>query len=77
MNHYGLDTDAVVRLAVALALGAAIGLERELSGQTAGLRTHIAVCIGACLFGVVSTLGFSEFQNVPTTRRPPHGGREA
>ncbi|HEY0398910.1 MAG TPA: MgtC/SapB family protein [Acidimicrobiia bacterium] len=67
MNHYGVDTDAVARLAVALALGAAIGLERELSGQTAGLRTHIAVCIGACLFGVVSTLGFSEFQNVPTT----------
>jgi putative Mg2+ transporter-C (MgtC) family protein len=67
VNHYGIDTDAVVRLAVALALGAAIGLERELSGQTAGLRTHMAVCIGACLFGVVSTMGFSEFQNVPTT----------
>jgi putative Mg2+ transporter-C (MgtC) family protein len=67
VNHYGIDTDAVLRLVAALALGAAIGLERELSGQTAGLRTHIAVCIGACLFGVVSTLGFSEFAHLPTT----------
>ena len=66
MNHYGLDTDAVVRLVCALVLGAAIGAERELSGQMAGLRTHIAVCFGAALFGVISTLGFLEFQDVRT-----------
>src|SRR5438067_3847617 len=66
MNHYGIDTDAFIRLALALALGAVVGLERELSGQPAGLRTHVAVSIGACLFGVISTLGFSEFQNVRT-----------
>ena len=57
MNHYGVDADAFVRLAVAVVLGAAVGLERELWGQTAGLRTHMAVCLGACLFGVISTLG--------------------
>lgn len=67
MNHYGIDADVVIRLVVALALGAAVGAERELSGQTAGLRTHIAVCIGAALFGVISTLGFTEFQNIRTT----------
>ncbi len=67
MNHYGVDADAVIRLAVAVALGAAVGLERELWGQTAGLRTHIAVCLGACLFGVISTLGFSEFEMVRRT----------
>jgi putative Mg2+ transporter-C (MgtC) family protein len=66
VNHYGVDPDAVVRLAVALALGAAIGVERELSGQTAGLRTHIAVSVGAALFGVISTLGFLEFQDAHT-----------
>ena len=67
MNHYGIDTDAFIRLALALVLGAVVGLERELSGQPAGLRTHVAVSIGACLFGVISTLGFSEFQNVRTS----------
>jgi putative Mg2+ transporter-C (MgtC) family protein len=54
--------EAVLRLVVAVALGALVGAERETSEQPAGLRTHIAVCMGACLFGVVSTLGFSEFE---------------
>jgi putative Mg2+ transporter-C (MgtC) family protein len=66
MNHYGVDADAVIRLLVAVALGAAVGAERELTGQTAGLRTHIAVCVGAALFGVISTTGFSEFQDLRT-----------
>jgi putative Mg2+ transporter-C (MgtC) family protein len=56
-----LDSEVVVRVLVAAALGAAVGLEREAAGQPAGLRTHCAVAIGAALFGVVSTLGFSEF----------------
>ncbi|MCA1847075.1 MAG: MgtC/SapB family protein [Actinobacteria bacterium] len=66
MNHYGVDGDAALRLIFALALGAAIGAERELSGQTAGLRTHIAVSVGAALFGTISTLGFLEFQDLRT-----------
>lgn len=56
--------EAVLRLLVAVVLGAAIGAEREVGEQPAGLRTHIAVCVGACLFGVVSTLGFDEFETV-------------
>jgi putative Mg2+ transporter-C (MgtC) family protein len=66
VNHYAIDGDALVRLLVAVALGAAVGAERELSGQTAGLRTHIAVCVGAALFGVVSTLGFLEYEDMRT-----------
>lgn len=67
MNSYGIDADALIRLLVAVALGAAVGAERELSGQTAGLRTHIAVCFGAAVFGVVSTLGFHEYEDAKTT----------
>jgi len=58
---YGLDGDVIVRLLAAAVLGGIIGLEREASDQSAGLRTHIAVALGAALFGVVSTLGFTEF----------------
>ena len=58
---YALDGDVVVRLLVAAVLGGIIGLEREVSDQSAGLRTHIAVALGAALFGVISTLGFVEF----------------
>jgi len=67
MNHYGIDGDVLIRLLAAMAFGAAVGGEREISGQTAGLRTHIAVCVGAALFGVISTTGFSEFQNIRTS----------
>jgi putative Mg2+ transporter-C (MgtC) family protein len=56
-----VSDEAVVRLLVAVALGAVVGIEREVNDQPAGLRTHIAVCLGAAIFGVVSTLGFDEF----------------
>lgn len=58
---FSLDGDAGVRLLAAALLGGAVGLEREASDQAAGLRTHIAVALGASLFGVISTLGFVEF----------------
>ena len=41
-------------LCVALSLGAIIGIERELSDKAAGLRTNILICVGSCLFMVVS-----------------------
>ena len=67
MTSYSLDTDALVRLLIAAALGAAVGIEREAGDQPAGLRTHIAVASGAALFGVISTLGFLEFQATRAT----------
>ena len=39
-----------VRLVLAAILGGALGLERELSGKPAGLRTHMLVTLGAALF---------------------------
>lgn len=62
-----LDPDVLVRLLVGVALGAVIGAEREASSQPAGLRTHIAVSLGAALFGVISTLGFAEFEAARAT----------
>jgi putative Mg2+ transporter-C (MgtC) family protein len=59
--------EAVLRMVVAVVLGAVVGAEREVTEQPAGLRTHIAVCLGAAVFGVVSTLGFSEFEATRST----------
>jgi putative Mg2+ transporter-C (MgtC) family protein len=53
--------DVCLRLLAALALGAAIGLEREIAGQPAGLRTHITVALGAALFGLISVHGFDAY----------------
>lgn len=43
------ETVIIIRIVVAALLGGFIGLEREYHGQPAGLRTHIILCIGACL----------------------------
>jgi putative Mg2+ transporter-C (MgtC) family protein len=42
-----------LRLLVAAALGGLLGYERELSGKSAGLRTHMLVAIGAALFVMI------------------------
>ena len=49
--------DIAVRLGAALILGSAIGLNRELHGKPAGLRTHALVSLGAAVATVIS-LGF-------------------
>jgi putative Mg2+ transporter-C (MgtC) family protein len=41
-------------LILAIILGGAIGLERQLKGHAAGLRTNVLVCLGAALMMVVS-----------------------
>ena len=45
-----LQLDLLFALVVAVLLGGAIGLERELRGKAAGLRTNILICLGATLF---------------------------
>ena len=44
----------VLAIVLAVVLGAAVGLERELSGKAAGLRTNILICLGAALFTLIS-----------------------
>lgn len=51
--------DLVIRLLVAAVLGSLIGAERERLSWAAGLRTHMLVCVGSCLFMIVSAYGFS------------------
>jgi putative Mg2+ transporter-C (MgtC) family protein len=48
----------MLRLLLSVVLGGVIGFERERAKKAAGLRTHILICLGACLFTVVSIYGF-------------------
>jgi putative Mg2+ transporter-C (MgtC) family protein len=58
-----LRLSVLAKLLLATLLGGAIGLERELAGKPAGLRTNILICVGAALFTQLSLdvakVGFS------------------
>ena len=60
-------TDFILRLLAATAMGAVIGLEREYHAKEAGVRTHLLVALGSCLFMILSIYGFDfmlEYDNV-------------
>ena len=40
----------VIRMIAAALLGSIIGFERERAGKSAGLRTHLLVSLGSCVF---------------------------
>ena len=54
----------VFRIFLAVVLAFAPGVERELTGKFAGLRTHILVCVGACVFTLLSIYGFKMHETV-------------
>jgi len=58
MHSLAFEVLIVTRILVAVVLGSAIGLERELTNKFAGLRTHILVCLGCCVFTILSIYAF-------------------
>jgi len=53
-------TEISLRLILAALFGAAIGLERERKDWSAGMRTHMMVCMGSALIMLVSCFGFND-----------------
>jgi len=45
----------IIRILTAAALGAMLGLERDIHGREAGLRTHLLVSAGSAVFMILST----------------------
>ena len=58
----------VIRLLAAAVLGAAIGYEREFRGKGAGVRTHMLVAMGSCLFMLISKYGFADADKFDAAR---------
>lgn len=58
-----------VRIVAAIVFSFGIGLERELTNKHAGLRTHILVCLGSCVFTILSIYGFPNY----TVQAQPYG----
>lgn len=57
---FSIELLILVRVFLAAILGFILGFERELFKRSAGLRTHILVCIASCLVMLVSIYGFDE-----------------
>ena len=49
----------MVRIVLAVVLGAVIGFERERHGRAAGLRTHVLVCLGAAIATLIGHYNFA------------------
>src|SRR2546423_6996773 len=65
MNDFTLQLDLSVRLLIAAALGAVIGVEREIHGHPAGMRTHLLVALGSAIFTELSIFGFQSTTSTP------------
>jgi putative Mg2+ transporter-C (MgtC) family protein len=50
----GFELVSVGRLLLAVVLGGLVGLERQIHGRPAGLRTHILVCLGSALVLIIT-----------------------
>lgn len=53
----------VLRLTLAVIVGGLIGFEREVRRHSAGLRTHILVCLGSCLIMLTSLYIFDIYKD--------------
>ena len=56
------------RLFVSLLCGAMIGIERELKGKSAGLRTCILICLGSTIFSSIAQIIFDQNSTGDPTR---------
>jgi len=53
-----IELEMVLRILLAVALGAIIGFQRGKAEKPAGMRDLVLICAGAALFTVVSIYGF-------------------
>ena len=61
----------LLRLGLAVFLGALIGFERESREHAAGMRTNALVSLGSCLFTIISAFGFLDFLGTPHVQIDP------
>jgi putative Mg2+ transporter-C (MgtC) family protein len=57
------DSQVVWRLSLSVLLSGLIGLERQMHRRSAGLRTHILVCLGSCLIMLTSLYIFDIYSS--------------
>lgn len=46
----------LLRVSLAIIVGLAVGIEREYKNRPAGMRTHVLVCMGACIVALMESI---------------------
>lgn len=77
LDAWNMNAEFLLRLLVAGLLGAMIGLERDMRGRSAGLRTHLLVSLGSAAFTIISQLVSSLHLNAGSLSMPFDPGRIA
>ncbi len=54
--------ELLIRFGIALLIGCLVGVEREYKNRPAGLRTHVLVCIGACVIAMTECIFMKEIE---------------
>lgn len=62
--------EIIIRLLVAMLLGAVIGTEREYTHRPAGMRTHMLVALGACAVMITGQMIFCQYYPLGATPDP-------
>jgi len=65
-----MDAEVIIQLLIALALGAALGAEREYRNKPAGAKTHALVSLGSALFVILGYYTFYDFQGMGVSFDP-------
>ena len=51
----------VLRIAMAIACGGVLGLERKKAQQAAGMRTYMLICMGSAIVSMISQYMYNYF----------------
>lgn len=57
---HGIDVEVLLRLGIAAIIGLLLGLDREIRGHAAGLRTHGLICFSAAFMTVSGIALFAQ-----------------
>ena len=63
------EISVIIRIILAMFLGGFIGIEREKSKRPAGFRTHILVCVGACLTALLGLFIWNQVGDITDPAR--------
>ena len=68
MNMEGVFMEwyvVLLRIALSIGVGLAIGIEREYKNRPAGMRTHVLVCMGACTVSLMECMFANALHSSP------------